>query len=74
MILKFECKNCNTVFESEGEKKEWQDGVYGSCFKYVAECPDCGSSCNEYRAPKTSKAGKVESENTCGGSCCCGKN
>ncbi|MFN3302048.1 MAG: hypothetical protein ACK413_03425 [Patescibacteria group bacterium] len=46
---KFYCPKCKKIFEAEGEKREWQDPVYGSCWKMIARCPICGNKCDEYR-------------------------
>ncbi|MCX6259019.1 MAG: hypothetical protein NTW49_14135 [Bacteroidia bacterium] len=74
MNSKFQCRNCNCVFESEGKRVEWQDAVVGECFKYTAECPDCGCDCNEYRSPKSANAAIPEPAGGCGSGCCCHQN
>ncbi len=56
---KFYCSNCKKIFEAEGEKKEWQDSIYGYCWKIVAKCPTCGRECDEYRPSFSSKKKEV---------------
>ena len=63
---KFYCPKCDEIFDAEGKKKEWQDSIYGYCWKLVAKCPDCGAECEEWR-PKGS-SGK-EGGNCSGGTC-----
>jgi hypothetical protein len=55
---KFYCPKCDKIFEAEGKKKEWQDSIYGYCWKRTAKCPICGTECEEYRpsGPSTKKS------------------
>ncbi len=53
--MKFKCDNCFSVFESEGKKKEWNDPIYGYCWKYIATCPECNEESVEYKKPKPAK-------------------
>ena len=55
---KFYCPKCKKIFEAEGKKKEWQDSIYGYCWKRTAKCPICGTECEEYRpsGPSTKKS------------------
>lgn len=55
MNSKFECKDCQNIFETNGTKKEWNDPTYGYCWKYIANCPVCSKECSEYRKPKCNK-------------------
>ena len=45
---KFYCQKCKKIFIAKGQKKEWQDPIYGRCWKYEAKCPDCGGKCSPY--------------------------
>jgi len=55
---KFYCPKCKKIFEAEGKKKEWQDPIYGHCWKRTAKCPVCGTESDEYRptGPSTKKS------------------
>ena len=63
---KFECNSCKKTFEAEGTKKEWNDPIYGPCMKFVANCPDCGAECNEYRVPVVQKQAEAMPAPSCG--------
>lgn len=84
MKNKFYCQKCQAIFEAEGKKVEYQDPIYGHCWKRVANCPACGAECSEH-TPKGSQSKKnVDFDNyvndlrnrggggCCGGSGCCG--
>jgi hypothetical protein len=68
MELKFKCSSCKEVFASNGKKNEWMDSTYGMCWKYVADCPQCGAESNEYRA-SNSKKNSCNSASCHSGSC-----
>lgn len=55
MKSKFYCQKCQEIFETEGVKLEYKDPIYGPCWKRVADCPDCGSKCDEFRQKSSSK-------------------
>jgi len=61
MMDKFYCPKCKKIFEAEGEKKEWQDPIYGYCFKRTAKCPVCKTESDEYRSegPSLKKSGEI---------------
>ena len=73
----FLCLNCGSEFQIENSRKnEYIDPIYGSCWKYEADCPQCGVTCSEKPIPKI--AGKSKSKTAgmkpdyCGqGGCCC---
>ena len=69
MIKRFWCSACKKIFEAEGNKKEWIDPIYGSCMKYITECPDCKAECNEYREPSQQKQTSQVSQMGCHGHC-----
>ncbi|NTW32143.1 MAG: hypothetical protein HGB12_05900 [Bacteroidetes bacterium] len=69
MILKFWCISCKKIFENEGNKKEWIDVIYGPCMKYIAECPECKTECNEYREPSYQKKSSQTPQMGCAGHC-----
>lgn len=52
---KFYCESCKEIFEAKGKKKEYQSSIYGPCWKYVVNCPKCGTECNEYKPISSSK-------------------
>jgi len=67
---KFYCPKCDKIFEAEGKKKEWQDSIYGYCWKRTAKCPVCGTKCEEYRPTGSSKKSSQDypfPKCTCGG-------
>jgi hypothetical protein len=68
---KFQCSKCQKIFEAEGKKKEWQDPIYGHCWKRIAKCPVCGNESEEYW-PKRSLRKKSEQENYPFPKCACG--
>ncbi|MFW5707232.1 MAG: hypothetical protein ACOCX0_01505 [Bacteroidota bacterium] len=66
----FFCAACSLTFEdSQGLKKEYQDYIYGPCWKYIAYCPQCQQECSEKRTPNPGKA-KTEVPMGCGGGAC----
>ena len=71
MLTKYTCSHCKTIFEAEGNKKEWTNPIYGPCMKYVALCPDCQAECDEYRVPQQSKISSAIPQSSCNG-CCSG--
>ena len=56
MKKKFNCQECNKIFEADPICKEYHDPVFGPCFTFVANCPECGKESTEYRKPKPQKA------------------
>jgi len=70
MISKFTCPKCHSIFESEGRKDEYISATYGPCFKYVADCPTCGTESNEYRSP-AKKQTVASNQPACGTEGCC---
>lgn len=52
---KFKCDSCQKIFEAAGIKKEYKNPIYGPCWKRVANCPDCGIECDEFRQKSSSK-------------------
>ena len=69
---KFYCPDCRKIFEAEGKRKEWQDPIYGKCWKNVANCSVCGRECDEHRLNISSKKNKSSSSSLgCGCSCGC---
>lgn len=84
MKNKFFCQNCQTTFEAKGKKLEYQDPLYGHCWRRAAKCPTCGEECNQYYQKKSSSKKKVDFDsyvndlrNRGGGGCnpgggCCG--
>ncbi|MGB9745320.1 MAG: hypothetical protein ACPLXM_00115 [Bacteroidales bacterium] len=72
-MLRFYCSTCRKEFEAEGRKDEYVSPVYGPCSHYIADCPDCGKECGEYRVPKNIKLVTAPEAPSCGaGGCCCG--
>lgn len=68
----FFCKDCDLTFEDHrGLKKEYTDYIYGSCWKYIAYCPECSNECSERLTAKLGKA-KHEFPVDCGGGACQG--
>lgn len=66
---KYYCPYCQKIFEAEGEKREWEDKIYGPCWKKIAICPNCHNECEEYRVKKNIS----KEEKNCSGNCsCCG--
>lgn len=59
----FQCPQCQLQFEAQGYKDEWLDPTFGHCWRYVADCPQCGKSSPEYKQPK------AKSKNCNSGSC-----
>ena len=51
---KFYCPKCKRVFEAGGEKKKWQDPIYGPCWKRTAKCPVCKAESDKYRPVSSS--------------------
>lgn len=78
MKNKFYCQNCDYFFEEEGEKIEYQDKIYGHCWKRIAYCPKCKTQCDQYQpktSPKKTKSPEFGSDGGCGcgfGGGCCG--
>lgn len=74
----FFCKTCKTIFDSEKIKQESVHPIYGACWKYIAACPQCNETCDEYKVRvslKSSDAGDCCMERQGGGhqhSGCCG--
>ena len=66
---KFWCSDCKKIFTAEGIKKEWNDPIYGPCKKYVTECPECKTECNEYREPSVAKRSEPMPQMSCSGHC-----
>lgn len=55
----FYCKNCNLEFEAKNLRKyEFIDPVMGSCWAYVADCPQCKAECREKLKKKTNRKEK----------------
>ncbi len=80
---KFYCEPCEFKFEDEGFKKEWQDKMYGPCWKRLAYCPKCHKPVDElYSKSSSSKSADFDSyvdslKKNGGGGCnpgggCCG--
>jgi hypothetical protein len=69
MKTKFWCGKCKKTFTAEGIKKEWNDPIYGPCMKYIANCPECETVCNEYRDPSVQKKTAPLPVAECGGHC-----
>ena len=69
MKEKFWCASCKNIFEAKGNKKEWNNPIYGPCMKFVAECPKCKAECDEYRDPNAQKKQSSSQSMTCGGNC-----
>ena len=69
MKERFWCVSCKNIFEAVGNKKEWNDPIYGPCMKYIASCPECKSECDEYREPSRQKTSSRMSETSCGRQC-----
>ncbi len=68
----FFCEDCNITFEDhQGLKKEYTDYIYGSCWKYIAYCPQCNHECSEKRVPRHGKT-KYKMPMDCGGGACHG--
>lgn len=55
MKNKFFCQKCQVIFEAEGMKKEYEDHIYGQCWKRIASCPACDAECEEYRQKNSPK-------------------
>lgn len=77
-VSQFYCSNCKKKFESAKIKDESLHPIYGPCWKYIASCPDCNTSCDEYKikvAVKSSSQNECCMENSGGhahsGCCCC---
>jgi len=80
---KFYCEKCQRIFEAMGVKKEYTSPIYGPCWKYVAQCPQCGAKCDEHRQMSSGRKNSfdfdsyVKNLKNQGGSCnpgggCCG--
>ena len=79
---KFFCQSCQLEFEAEGKKLEYQDRLYGPCWKRVANCPTCDKECDELKPTSSSKSNEefdtyvqeLQKRNggCCGGGGCCG--
>ncbi|MEI7594529.1 MAG: hypothetical protein WCK02_02195 [Bacteroidota bacterium] len=69
-MKKFKCNNCDMIFDSEGEKQEYNNAIYGPCARYVAKCPECNNEVGEYIEPKLGKTNSTAS-NPCNGCCAC---
>ncbi|MFH0895802.1 MAG: hypothetical protein V2A54_15310 [Bacteroidota bacterium] len=65
----FFCSSCNLKFETEGNKVEYRDPIYGPCFKYTAECPHCKEQVGEFREKKVAKNTPVSSCQSCQHDC-----
>ena len=72
----FFCEQCNYKFEHEGVKKEWDDTMYGKCWKRIAYCPQCKKECGEasldFDSLVQNLKNKKSSGRCCGGGGCCG--
>ena len=68
--MKFICKNCNKIFTADPIRKEYHDPIFGPCFKYIADCPQCDKESNEYRKPKPQKAGNKQDLPSCASGSC----
>jgi len=68
---KFWCTSCKNTFEAKGNKKEWNNPIYGPCMKFVAMCPKCNAECDEYRDPNALKKQSSPQSMACGGNCNC---
>jgi len=75
--MNFYCNKCNLAFENQSPgKNEFCDPVFGQCWNYIAQCPQCGEMCHEKKEKKNlKKTGSVISsypQSLCGyGDCCC---
>ncbi|MFC2097783.1 hypothetical protein ACFLSI_05555 [Bacteroidota bacterium] len=72
MKKEFKCRKCNTTFKADPVRKEYIDPVYGPCFKFVAECPDCKQESGEYIKPKPQKANSKPDIPSCASGSCLG--
>jgi hypothetical protein len=70
MKEKFWCASCKKIFEAKGEKKEWNDPIYGPCMKFIATCPTCKTECGEYRDPNAVTKKESMPAMSCGGGNC----
>ena len=74
----FYCKSCKKDFEKKDpQKKEYNDPIYGYCWKYIAFCPDCDTECSEKSKPKRVQKEQISTKKFppgfCPkGGCCCG--
>ena len=60
---KFYCEKCQKIFEAVGVKEEYTSSIYGPCWKRVAQCPDCGSKCDEYRQTSSKRKNSFDFDN-----------
>jgi hypothetical protein len=72
MMSKYECPECKLIFDSQGKKEEYVSAIYGPCFKYIADCPSCGTQSNEYRTPSKKQSSSSAPSCSGGGCRCCG--
>ncbi len=76
-MSQFYCMSCEQAFENTNpDKMETIDPVFGSCWKYTAPCPDCGTGSFEKPEQKHRKrpgnVGSKQVQSCCGaGGCCC---
>ena len=73
-MKEFKCYDCGLVFQAEGEKKEYQDAIYGPCSKVVATCPSCHEEAVEHvvKAGKDKKNGGMAPCGNYSSCSCCG--
>lgn len=55
MKSEFYCEACHQRFHAAGREVSWNDALYGSCRKTVADCPSCGNEVGEYRPIRKSR-------------------
>ncbi len=72
MQLRFKCSECNTIFESEGVKVEYNSPIYGPCWKFMGQCPACDMQSDEYRDPSPGKKSAPQTPSASPGCCCSG--
>ena len=66
----FYCENCRRDFDiKDPQKKEYTDPVFGPCWKYEAECPECNALCTEKPKSKPLKKEKSTMPLYCQNSC-----
>ena len=73
----FYCQTCRKSFEENNPlKKEYSDPVFGNCWQYVANCPQCRIECSEQKEKKPVKKGRNLKLDTgypnCSRGSCCG--
>ncbi|MFH1536672.1 MAG: hypothetical protein ABID45_01645 [Patescibacteria group bacterium] len=67
-MRKFKCTKCNKIFESEGEKQEKQNQIYGKTWEWLAK-HECGEESHEYIPPKVKSKKKSKMSSSCDGQC-----